>query len=733
MKKRAYSILALTSLALLLSACGNPSESSLSSDTPSDTSTPPTSTTTSEVTTSDSTSVVTSELPPSSEIVSSEIPTSEVITDFIIAGKVVAADESPVVDAIVTLGVDAEQATFTDASGNFEFEATELDAALAVKVAHPDFFGKELAVEASAAVGASITANFTLDAANYVDLGPDTTFGGKFGLNASYEVALGDNALAVRNVAHGSGEWADNIKTEIYIDTGSATAGRDNTTFVVQPWAKLSYENDSINYYDAGRPALESISGFVKYFDADVFQVTIPYALLAVGENAVPVKEDGFGFSIGVWNETALDWDGWGWWSSPATDAQIAYNVEYGDNFIAPEVSRRYVRLLADGTITFAKKNGELWAYVPPVESNLATLDLKTLSYHSFNSTFGGLQVPGGVMPSVSRSSELALAMKFTTTQASWDLYTVEFFLDTGSATAARTDGTTWLFNVFGSGNVATISSFGGTAFSNVETKTTVDGQNLYFAVSYEALAIANTDQFGVTFGAKAGGWDGWGLTNVPFLAEYVAEKAGGFVAPEIPHKYIRVLSNGALTWTHNDGSFASRDTLVDGFRVLESNFGAKFFTGGISFKTRHGATGIEFVFTAPVNFETHHKLELFIDTGMANLGQNASTRRIDIWANEDAITGVEKTVEGAVISVNVLYTTLQISPTDQIGFSVGIWNESVLDWDGFGYGNMPFAAAYQSAYATTFIAPEHANRYIRLYSDNSLGFTLADFSFYHA
>lgn len=514
MKRRSY-LFAFAGLALLLSACQSslvPS-SSESSVAPSVTSQTPTSTSTpsSEVPVSSSSS---SSQTPSS---SSE-PSSQIITNFVISGTVRKADATPIVDAIVTLGNDASQATFTDASGNYAFDPVELPAALPVKVSHPDYFGKEVSVAAADAVGSVINASFELEAASYTNLGPDTTFGGKFSLNASYEVAYGNHAIAVRNVAAGSGEWADNIKPEIYIDTGTATAGRDETTFVVQPWGKLTYADDSINYYGVDRPALTDITGFVKYFDADVFQVTVPYVLLAVGANPVPVKGDTFGFSIGVWNQTALDWDGWGWWSSPATDAQIAYNVEYGTNFIAPEQSRRYVRLLGDGTITFTKADGAIWVYVPPVQSNLSDIDLTALTYRSFNSTFGGSQVTGGVTPHVSRTSKLALAVKFTTTQSSWSAYTIEFFLDTGSATAARTDGTTWRFNVFGNGNVATITSFGGTAFSNAETKTTVDGQNLYFAVSYDALGISNTDQFGVTFGAMAGGWDGWGLSGVPFV-----------------------------------------------------------------------------------------------------------------------------------------------------------------------------------------------------------------------
>lgn len=724
-------LLSLLTLGLMLTGC-----KTKKSEEPSVTSEPPV-TTTSEVPTTSEDPVTTSDDPVTTSdptpTTSEEEPTTEdpVITDFIITGSVKDKDGVAIADAVVMLGKDNRQADFSGVDGKFTFEKEEVTADLTLIVTHGEHLGKEIQISKEDAVNDTITVDVVLEKAVFIDLGPDTTFGGKFGLNASYEVGYGEDAIVVRNHARGGAEWSDSHKVEIYIDTKGAAAGRDHTTFSIQPWGKLDYSDDMIVSYAEGRPALADTFGFTKYFDSKLFVTTIPYALLS-SDDVAPVKGDTFGFSIGVWNSAAADWDGWGWWSSPATDAQIAYNVEYGGNFIAPEHANRYVHLLGDGTITFTKQDGELWVFVPPTESNLADLDLTSLTYHSLLAPFGGLQVPGGVIAHVSRSSDIALAVKFVTTQESFEPYTIEFFLDTGFAGADRVDGSTWRFNVFGNGNVAAITSFGGTAFGNEETKTTVDGSNLYFAVTYEAINISNTEQYGVTFGALAGGWDGWGIDGsaLPFAADYVAEH-GGFVAPETPYKYIRVLSNGALTWTKADGSLVSRDTLVDGYRVLEGKFGQKFFAAGIEIKVRHGADGVEFVFTAPEELTASHKIELFIDTGLANAGQDATTRRIDLWANSDPVEGVIKEHVGAVLSANVLYETLGINKGDQIGFAVGIWSQTAGDWDGFGFGSFQYAAEYEAEYGATFIAPEHANRYIRLLPDNSLTFTRADLSFY--
>lgn len=744
MKKRKF-LIPLVGLALLLGGCfGQPSEEKpVSSETP-----PVTSVTTEEPPVSSETPVTEeSEEPPVTSEQPSEPPASSeepVITHFVVKGVVTDLDNNPIADAVVQLGRDNRQADFTAADGSYEFLPEELPPSsvgcLSVIVSHPEYAGKVLLAEKEVAVGDIVTVNFKLEKVTFTDLGPDTTFGGKFGLNASIEVAYSSEAIVVKNYAHGATEWADNHKLEIFIDSLDGTDSRDDSTYRICAWGKLEYTDDTSFQY--GLNVDHTMMHFTKYFDANVFVTTIPYHMLGRGTEEVtyPTKGETFGFSIGIWNESAADWDGWGWWGSPATDAQIAYNVEYGTNFIAPEHSQRYVRLTADGEITFSLKNGELWVYVPPVESNLADLDLTTLTYHSLVAPFGGLKVPGGVVAHVSRSSAIALAVKFefTAEAGALDPYTIEFFLDTKTATTERVDGTTYRFNVMGNGNPALVVQFGelGDGFGNEETKTTVDGRNLYFAVSYEALMITNTDQYGVTFGALKDGWDGWaidGATPLPFGAAYALEHGSGFVAPEIPLRYVRILSNGAATYTDKNGKFVSRDTLdADGYRVLESNFGGKFYTGGIATKVRHGATGFEFVFTAPEAWAGAKKIELFIDQGLPNAGQDASTRRIDVWVNGTApVNGVEYTVDGAVLTINVLYDWHGISHTDQIGFTMGIWNEDAKDWDGWGYGAAPFAAAYEAEYGGTFIAPEQAYRYIRLLSDDSLTFTKANLEFY--
>ncbi len=173
----------------------------------------------------------------------------------------------------------------------------------------------------------------------------------------------------------------------------------------------------------------------------------------------------------------------------------------------------------------------------------------------------------------------------------------------------------------------------------------------------------------------------------------------------------------------------------TDGYRVLETNFSTdKFYNPtGIATKVRHGATGIEFVFTGPTALSGARKIEVFIDLGLPNAGQTAPWHRLDLWFdNNTSVEGLfNYTISGDTLNLTVLYTGLGISPTDQIGFSLGLWNDAVGDWDGWGYAGAPFATAYEAEYGNTFIQPENANRYVRLLSDDSLTFTKADLTFY--
>ena len=353
MKKRKL-LIPLIGLALLLAGCGqtSSSEKPVSSETP-----PVTSVTTEEPPVSSETPVTeSSEEPPVTSDQPSEPPVSSseeppVVTDFVVKGVVTDLDNNPIADAVVMIGKDGRDAQFSNADGSFEFSAMEITEGLTLIVTHSEHAGKEVLINKETAVGEEITLNVKLEKVTFTDLGPDTTFGGKFGLNASIEVAYANEAIVVRNYAHGSTEWADNHKVEIFIDTLDGTAERDESTFRTEMWGALNYDGDNIFQYIGQNDtvAVEYKFGLTKYFDTNVFVTTIPYASLASGDAAViPGKGDTFGFSLGIWNETAKDWDGWGWWGSPATDAQIAYNVEYGTNFIAPEHPQRYVRLTGD-------------------------------------------------------------------------------------------------------------------------------------------------------------------------------------------------------------------------------------------------------------------------------------------------------------------------------------------------------------------------------------------------
>ncbi|TAH56853.1 MAG: hypothetical protein EWM49_05110 [Bacillota bacterium] len=372
--------------------------------------------------------------------------------------------------------------------------------------------------------------------------------------------------------------------------------------------------------------------------------------------------------------------------------------------------------------------------------SELDGLDFTALTYHSL---VGKLFInPDNVVPAVSRSNPDAIAFKFEIPAASvYEPHHINYnvYIDTGSATDYRGDGTTWSFHVSGSGIPASVNRYSGDAFGAAKTKTKVIGKALYFAVKYSALGISNTDQYGVSFDCtnnKINDYRSWFVSGLPFDAAYQTEHGETYISPAIPNRYVRVLANGALTWTKKDNKLVPLEALdTDGYRVLETNFSTgKFYDPtGIATKVRHGATGIEFVFTGPVALTGARKIEVFIDLGLPNAGQTAPWHRLDLWFdNNTSVEGLfNYTISGDTLNLNVLYTGLGISPTDQIGFSLGLWNDTVGDWDGWGYAGAPFATAYEAEYGNTFIQPENANRYVRLLSDDSLTFTKADLTFY--
>ncbi|OQC11013.1 MAG: hypothetical protein BWX74_00415 [Tenericutes bacterium ADurb.Bin087] len=377
--------------------------------------------------------------------------------------------------------------------------------------------------------------------------------------------------------------------------------------------------------------------------------------------------------------------------------------------------------------------------------SELASLDLTALTYHSL---VGKMFInPDVIAPEVSRSSPDAMAFKFEIPAASpLEPRHVNYmvYIDTGSATASRGDGTSWIFYLYGSGVPASINRDSGATFDASKTKTTIVGKTLYFAVKYSALGISNTDQYGVTFGSrniKVGDLRDWFVDGLPFADAYKAEHGSTYANPSSPNCYVRVLANAAFTWTKKDNKLVPLETLdTDGYRVIESTFGGGRFNGGIATKVRHGATGIEFVFTGQYDLTGNKVIELFIDLGLPNTGQTPPWFRLDLkfdgtTSNADLYT---YSISGKTLTATVLYTGLGISPTDQIGFTFGMLNNDggngSIGWDGFGWWKDPATAtmiAYNTEYGNTFIQPENANRYLRLLSDDSITFTKADLTFY--
>lgn len=142
------------------------------------------------------------------------------------------------------------------------------------------------------------------------------------------------------------------------------------------------------------------------------------------------------------------------------------------------------------------------------------------------------------------------------------------------------------------------------------------------------------------------------------------------------------------------------------------------------------GFDGIHFDFTSSQNMTNGDHVELFLDTKTSLHGRDTTDYRIDFKSdNGIAIVnfgdGSNNIVSTSGIKNNtylekttyhmdtvIPYSFLSIDSNEIIGFSLGVWSQSLNDWDGFNYEGNGFAP---------YVAPEYSDQYLRLDMDNNL------------
>jgi hypothetical protein len=133
----------------------------------------------------------------------------------------------------------------------------------------------------------------------------------------------------------GTTEWrtteTQNERIELYLDTKTSTATRNDTNYFIAVKANATIE--FIDNY--GGTNTDSSTLIVDKVDGFTIALFIPYEFLDITSDEV------IGVSIGVWNEFASDWDGWG----------------FNGSFVAPEVPTNYVRIGADNQLYIADNN----------------------------------------------------------------------------------------------------------------------------------------------------------------------------------------------------------------------------------------------------------------------------------------------------------------------------------------------------------------------------------------
>lgn len=485
---------------------------------------------------------------------------------------------------------------------------------------------------------------------------------------------------------------------EFWIDTKTSGQSRDNTDFTF----KFNYDGGVIEAKNMGTgkgldmTKLSSTS--YKEGENSVIEVDIRYDLLGIQAGEI------IGISAGVFfNE---DWDGW------------AYN----DEFVAPEIPSKYVRV---GT------SNELYKGINNVGGDVDPFVYKNLG--EFGAKFGGF------VTEVTRDVEDGFFVKMTAKENWNDQLKLEFYLDTNKTPTEQRDEKTFRMDLWGNGEVSLFGNYKGvgndmndlTATTKDKIITSVNGKVLTFKIPYSILNVSSNATIGISQGmwneAKKD-WDGWG---------YDQDGYNGFVAPEKPNLYVRINSKNEVTkdtLTYLDlgtvGGKSKGETHMSTLQLKMSRQEENSALLDIVNKTykfedaRNGKENLEFYFdfgeksrcgqatTKPgENFRDAQTFKVFISPNgtlgfVSNFPEGKETR----VSEEISKLFVVNKIADNRIQLVINFEGLNMTKNKTIGFSCGVWNEDIKDWAPYNFGKERRV--------------ENAGQYLRI---DALGNALAD------
>lgn len=531
----------------------------------------------------------------------------------------------------------------------------------------------------------------------------------------------------------GETQWRTSIDQneiiELFIDTKASDSSRNDTDYLIG--IKANGTISSINNW--GGTNTDSMSLEVVKIDENHILLYIPYSFLNIDSDEI------FGVSVGVWNEFASDWDGWA----------------YQDSFIAPEVPSNYVRVDVDNSLYRFDSND-----LTTVFSGYVTSDGTAIESAEVDSVL--TDVNGYYTLRVSREDVSLTATKLgfisevkTFLEVELEQYmTQDFILDPITSVSVTglvsVEGVTVyvlgdqensvLSDENGAYDLGIIDSTNDTIFvfekegyntKQIEVSSTeLSSQTTYILnvtlIEAEAEGVVTgtvVSLNGVVSGATVT------LNDV----QTITDENGifSFTQVNVENQSVLVTYDGfedeVVTYTQEQVGIGTSQVIEliqpGGFSGNFSGKSAEFTTG--SLLVQRGYEGIYFTFTGETAWRTsetqHEVIELFLDTKtststrdttdyVVRLRANGTIESVGNWggSNWDSSTFVVTVIDAQTIELFIPYAFLDIEPTETLGMSLGVWNEFVSDWDGWGYNG-------------SFIAPEVPTNYVRIGADNQL------------
>lgn len=320
----------------------------------------------------------------------------------------------------------------------------------------------------------------------YTDLGK---FGNKFGdFYTSITRDVSDALFVKFNYAEG---WSDQWKIEFYIDTNNLpVTERNEKTFRIDLWGNgtvslfQSYEN-------GGKDLTSTVSDkIISTVSGSTLTLQIPYEILGIKSNQT------IGISQGMWNESAKDWDGWGYEGNGYT------------GYVAPENPSAYVRINGDCEVT---KDYNTY-------TNLGTVGGKS----------DGTNTASSLKMALSREQDDYMTLKIQNLNHPWGtlantLENLEFYFDTGSKDrfgdvyndVANTfrDDKTFKLKVNNDGTIDYLQTYDSSESRLDDSQITVtklDDNTITLQIPYELLKITKDDTIGFSCGVWSNQLSDW-------------------------------------------------------------------------------------------------------------------------------------------------------------------------------------------------------------------------------